>query len=117
AATAGSLPPPGQARPERRKTYGTNGLGVIAAVRQRRATLLAADVQSGCTQFDQDVLEMRTVARFDDELEQGRLGRQVGKGPLMRDFDDIGAGLRQERGDRRQLARTVDDIERKLGQP
>src|SRR5947199_7535713 len=95
AATAGSLPPPGRARPERRKTYGTNGLGDIAALRQRRPTLLAADVQSGCTQFGQDVFEMRAVARFDDELEQGRLGWQIGKGPLMRDFDDIGAGLGQ----------------------
>src|SRR4029079_19248981 len=33
------------------------------------------------------VLEMRAVSRFDDDFEQGALGRQVGEGALMRDFD------------------------------
>ena len=60
---------------------------------------------------------MGAIARLDDQLQQGGLGRQVRKSPLMRDFDDVGAGFSQESRDRGELARPVDDIEAELGQP
>ena len=60
---------------------------------------------------------MRAVARLDHELQQRPLGRQIRKGPLVRDLDDVGAGIREQRRDGRQLAGAVDDVDRNLGQP
>ena len=40
-------------------------------------------------------LQVVAVARLDDDLEQRRLGRQVGEDALVVDLDDVGAGLAQ----------------------
>jgi hypothetical protein len=39
------------------------------------------------------VLQMRAVARFNHDFEQGALGGQVGERALVRDLDDVGAGF------------------------
>lgn len=56
---------------------------------------------------------MRPVARLDNDLENDRLGRQIGEDPLMRDFDDVRPGIAQDRNDRSQLAGPVNDVEPK----
>ena len=61
--------------------------------------------------------QMRPVARLDDDLENHRLGRQVGENPLVRDFDDVRARIAQDRDDRGKLTRPVDDVEVQPRQP
>src|SRR6185312_6356901 len=76
-----------------------------------------AGVQSGSTQLGENIIEMGSIAGFDHQLEQGRLGRQVGKSPLVGNLDDVGPRLGQQGGNRSQLPRPVDDVERQLRQP
>src|SRR5258708_12412680 len=59
---------------------------------------------------------MGSVPDLDDDLEQYRLGGQIGKNALMGYLDDVGAALAQHREHGCELTGPVDDVESQLRQ-
>ena len=54
---------------------------------------------------------MRSIPGLDHDLEQYRLGRQIGEDALMGYLNDVGACLAQDSEDRGELAGPIHDVE------
>ena len=60
---------------------------------------------------------MRPVAGLEHDLELGPLGRYVEEHPPVRDFEDIGAELAEQRGDPAKHPRAVIDLDAQIDDP
>src|SRR6202021_1745344 len=61
-------------------------------------------------------LKMGSISGLDHDLEQHRLGWQIGESALMGNLNDVGARLAEDRDDGGQLTGPIDDIEFQLRQ-
>ncbi len=85
---------------------------VIAHGRTQQLGREAAAIQRG-----DDLVGVDSVSRLDRELEHRGLDRDVAEEPLMRDFDDVAAGLADDRRHLAERARHVADLDAQAREP